>query len=221
MCTTCNYLLEPKRRTWEIHPSIVDRVMSLKPEHKTGIDFLEDLIVRGLNAGVADLTLPPLQSPHTPTKENKHSVEVERVRDREGLDGCREASGYKGRERERENKRYVFEVPDSLDWCKDQVEVYWKEAKVGKKTKHAAALLFTELEKIKSTYGEAIALEQIALATANNWKSITAVNYERMCLPKLKNYPKEPEAKHPAYKEWKDPYLDQPSTNDVIKDLLA
>ena len=195
--------------------------MSLKPEHKTGTDFLEDLIVKGINAGVADLTLPPLQSPHTLTNENKHSVEVERVRDREGLDGCREASGYIGRERERENKRYVFEVPASLDWCKDQVEIYWKEAKVGKKTKHAAALLFTELQKIKATYGEEIVLEQIALATANNWKSITAVNYERMSLPKAKNYGKEPEPKHPAYKEWTNPYLDEETKNDLVKELLA
>lgn len=209
------------RKTWEIHPAIVSRVMALKPEHKSGIDFLEDLIVKGLNSGVAELTLPPLQSPHTHTQENKQSLEVERVRDREGLDGCREASGYKGRERERENKRFVFEVPQSLDWCKDQIEIYWTEAKAGKKTKHAATLLFNELEKIKLTYGESVALEQIALATANNWKSITAVNYERMSLPKAKNYTKEAEPKHPAYQEWKDPYLDIPHDNDLIKELLA
>ena len=53
------------RKTWELHPTIVSRVMDLKPEHKSATDFLEDLIVKGLNSGVADLTLPPLQSPHT------------------------------------------------------------------------------------------------------------------------------------------------------------
>ena len=117
------------------------------------------------------------------------------------LDGCREASGYKGREREKGNKRFVFEVPDSLDWCKDELLLFWKEAKAGKKTVHAANLLFTELEKIEAKYGKPVALEQIGLATANSWKSITAVNYER----NMPSYKKaiEPETLHPAQKEFK------------------
>ena len=192
--------METKRKTWELHQSIVSRVLAVKPEHKSATAFLEDLVVKGLNAGFADLTLPPLQSPHTSQIKNNNQ-EHEGLRGKEGLGGCREANGYKGREGEKGSKRFVFEVPDSLEWCKDELLVYWKEAKAGKKTIHAANLLFNELEKIESKYGKPVALEQIGLATANNWKSITAVNYERN-MPSFKKAI-EPEIIHPAQKEFK------------------
>ena len=129
---------------------------------------------------VAGLTLPPLQSPHHQPTLNEERIE----REKEGLNES-EANVHKGRERERKEnktKRYQFVVPDSLDWCQGDLTTYWKEGKTGKKTEHAAKLLFSEVEKIASNYSQSIALEQIALATANSWESITLKNYERFGL---------------------------------------
>ena len=222
MCTTCYYLLETKRKTWELHPSVVDSMMAIKPERKSQKDFLEDLVVIGINNWVDNLTLPPLQSPH-----HNPTLREERIeREKEGLNES-EANVHKGRKGERKEnktKRYQFVVPDFLDWCQGDLTTYWKEGKTGKKTEHAAKLLFSEVEKIASNYSQSIALEQIALATANSWESITLKNYERFGLaPNVSKQAKEPETQHPAYKVFKasDVYGDKgPTTNPVMQSLL-
>jgi hypothetical protein len=210
--------LETKRKTWELHPLIVDAMMSKKPQHKSQKDFLEDLVVIGLNNWVASLTLPPLQSPHHHPTINGERIE----RDREGLNESG-ANVHKGRERERKEtttKRFNFVVPPFLDWCQGDLTTYWKEGKTGKKTQHAAKLLFVEVEKIASNYSQSIALEQIALATANGWESITLKNYERFGLaPNVSKQTKEPESLHPAYKVFKAPETG-PTTNPVMQSLL-
>ena len=200
-------------------------MMAIKPERKSQKDFLEDLVVIGINNWVANLTLPPLQSPHhQPTLNEKNEKRIER--EKEGLNES-EANVHKGRKGERKEtktKRFNFIVPDVLDWCKGDLSTYWKEGKTGKKTEHAAKLLFSEVEKIASNYSQSIALEQIALATANSWESITLKNYERFGLaPNVSKQTKEPESKHPAYKVFKasDIYGDQgPTTNPVMQSLL-
>ena len=128
----------------------------------------------------------------------------------------------KGERKENKTKRYQFAVPDALDWCQGDLTTYWKEGKTGKKTEHAAKLLFSEVEKIASNYSQSIALEQIALATANSWESITLKNYERFGLaPNVSKQTKEPEPLHPAYKVFKAPEQRQaPTTNPVMQSLL-
>lgn len=222
MCPTCKNLLETKRKTWELHPLIVDAMMQKKPQHKSQKDFLEDLVVIGLNNWVASLTLPPLQSPH-----HHPTAKEERIgREKEGLNEsvANVHKGRKGEGKETATKRFNFVVPEFLEWCKGDLTTYWKEGKTGKKSRHAAKLLFSEVEKIAANYSKSIALEQIALATANGWESVTLKNYERYGLsPAISKQKQEEENYHPSRQVFKaaDFYGDQgPSTNPVMQSLI-
>ena len=206
----------------KLDTDVLNRIEAIKPRYIPLSSFIALLLDRVVNDEVANLTLPPLQSPHHHPTINEERIE----RGKEGLNES-EANVHKGRKGERKEtktKRYQFVVPDALDWCKGDLTTYWKEAKTGKKTEHAAKLLFSEVEKIASNYSQSIALEQIALATANSWESITLKNYERFGLaPNVSKQTKEPESKHPAYKVFKasDIYGDQgPTTNPVMQSLL-
>ena len=206
----------------KLDTDVLNRIEAIKPRYIPLSSFIALLLDRVVSDEVANLTLPPLQSPHHQPTLNEERIE----REREGLNES-EANVHKGRGRERKEnktKRYQFVVPHTLDFCKGDLTTYWKEGKTGKKTEHAAKLLFLEVAKIAANYSESIALEQIALATANSWESITLKNYERFGLaPNVSKQTKEPESKHPAYKVFKasDVYGEQgPTTNPVMQSLL-
>jgi len=205
-----------------IDDRVLEEALQRKPHYLSTTAFLSQIIDSSNKKEFASLPLPPLQSPHHHPTTKEERIE----REKEGLNES-EANVHKGRKGERKEnkpKRYQFVVPDALDWCKGDLTTYWKEAKTGKKTEHAAKLLFSEVEKIASNYSQSIALEQIALATANSWESITLKNYERFGLsPNVSKQTKEPEFKHPAYQEFKasDFYGDKgPTTNPVMQSLL-
>ena len=202
-------------------------MMAIKPERKSQKDFLEDLVVIGINNWVANLTLPPLQSPHhQPTLNEKNEKRIER--EKEGLNES-EANVHKGRKGERKEnktKRYQFVVPDALDWCQGDLTTFWNEGrkKNSPKTEHAANYLFNQIEKIEKDFGRSFALEQIAQATANGWTSITHANAVRYAsnIANAKQT-KEFDPQHGPYKVFKasDIYGDQgPTTNPVMQSLL-
>ena len=74
---------------------------------------------------------------------------------------------------------FKFAVPVDLDWCRDELETYWREGKSGKKSKHAAALLFNGVRSIAEKYGERVVLDQLELATAKGFDNLTLRNYEQ------------------------------------------
>ena len=74
---------------------------------------------------------------------------------------------------------FKFVVPPDLDWCKEPLLTYWKEGKSGKKSKHAAALLFNGVRSIAEKYGERVVLDQLELATAKGFDNLTLKNYEQ------------------------------------------
>ena len=204
----------------KLDTDVLNRIEAIKPRYIPLSSFIALLLDRVVNDEVANLTLPPLQSPHHHPTLREERIE----REKEGLNES-EANVHKGRKGERKEnktKRYQFVVPDYLDWCQGDLTTYWKEAKTGKKTEHAAKRLFLEIEKIATNYSQSIALEQIALATANGWESITLINYERFGLaPNVSKQTKEPEPLHPAYKVFKAPEQRQaPTTNPVMQSLL-
>lgn len=206
----------------KLDADVYNSMEAKKPRYLSTSGFIALVLEIHDKGEVAGLTLPPLQSPHHQPTLNEERIE----REKEGLNES-EANVHKGRKGERKEtktKRYQFVVPDFLDWCQGNLTTYWKEGKTGKKTEHAAKLLFSEVEKIASNYSQSIALEQIALATANSWESITLKNYERFGLaPNVSKQNKEPETQHPAYKVFKasDVYGDKgPTTNPVMQSLL-
>ena len=208
-------------QTVGLDKEVVERIEAIKPKYLSLSGFIAlylDIIESGQVAG---LTLPPLQSPHLQHSLNKNQID-RRV---EGLDGWQQPSSHEGRREERKittnkKKHFKFEIPQTLDFCKGDLETYWNEAKTGKKTAHAANFLFEQLHKIEKAYGQRTVLEQIALATAKGFESITLSQYEKFGLPSTT--PKqEPEPKHPAYKVFKAPDPSEESTtNEILKDLI-
>ena len=202
-------------------------MMSKKPKHKSQKDFLEDLVVIGLNNWVADLTLPKLHS----LQDNKNLLEqeLETKQDVQGLRDCDLARPYEeDLRKELSNKkakktRYEISVPPDLDWCEQRILEFW-EVKKKNKTENAASFLFAQLNAIKEKYGEQVVLDQLELATAEGFQSITMNKYEKLGLPVANHkQTKEPEFKHPAYQEFKasDVYGDKgPTTNPVMQSLL-
>jgi Arc/MetJ-type ribon-helix-helix transcriptional regulator len=121
-------------------------------------------------------------------------------------------------------QRFVFSVPPSLEVVKPELLSFWSEYKAGKKTRAAAALLITGCQDLLDKYGEKVLREQIALACANNWQSITLKGYEQYGLPRrIGGAPAQPEVKHPASREFRGGrFVDEepPVTNPVTAGMF-
>jgi hypothetical protein len=120
---------------------------------------------------------------------------------------------------------FKFSVPADLDWCRDKLETFWREGKSGKKSKHAAALLFSGLRSIAEKYGEKVVLEQLELATAKGFDNITLKNYEQFGVARRNTAatPAQPEHKHPAAREFRNGRFvdeDGPTTNPALEGLF-
>ena len=164
-----------------IRREVLEKVHQQRPYTIPLNVFVNTLLDEAITARVANLTLPPLQSPHTPTIENKFGKESELV--------TRKSK----QEREKPLTKYRFTVPKQFEYCKEELKTFWKNKPV--KTEAAAKILFTELKKIQEDSNKTIVIEEISEATSKGWKSITFKNYVR--------YKKPPETevtKHPAQK---------------------
>ena len=101
--------------------------------------------------------------------------------------------------------KYIFSVPPELDAVKTELLEFWKDYKHGRKTRAAGAMLITGCQAILGKYGVSVLREQIELACANNWQSITLKGYEQYGLVTKKGFtPAEPQHKHPAYRDASD-----------------
>ena len=65
----------------------------------------------------------------------------------------------------------------------DLIAEFWK-CKAGAKSDKAWAFFQTELTKIQKKYGDRVLRDQLELATASRWKSVTLKNYEQFGLNK-------------------------------------
>jgi len=113
-------------------------------------------------------------------------------------------------------------VPKELEWCRKPLLEFWHE-KGGKKSKQAAIFLFNQLITLTEKYGQQVVLDQLELATAKGFDSITVKNYEQFGLTASKGTgkPHEPEFRHPASRVFtaKDGFT-EPATNPVLKELF-
>ena len=107
--------------------------------------------------------------------------------------------------KEKENlkkKRFKFNadlIPFELEFASSLIVDFW-QSKKGKKTEAAFNLLMGEkgLIGIKKKYGEDAVKDQITLAIANEWQSITLQNYETFAKAKTTSWNPEPTTGHPA-----------------------
>jgi hypothetical protein len=90
-------------------------------------------------------------------------------------------------------------IPFELQSLSTLVEDFWYSKK-GKKTEAAFDLLMSEkgLLGIKKEYGEDATKDQLTLAIANEWQSITKKNYETFSKTKTPSWNPEPTTGHPA-----------------------
>ena len=107
--------------------------------------------------------------------------------------------------KEKENlkkKRFKFSsdlIPFELESASSLIVDFW-HSKKGKKTEAAFNLLMGDkgLIGIKKKYGEDAVKDQITLAIANEWQSITLQNYETFAKTKTTSWNPEPTTGHPA-----------------------
>ena len=90
-------------------------------------------------------------------------------------------------------------IPFDLEFVSSLIVDFW-HSKKGKKTEAAFNLLIGEkgLIGIKKKYGEDAVKDQITLAIANEWQSITLQNYETFAKAKTTSWNTEPTTGHPA-----------------------
>ena len=77
----------------------------------------------------------------------------------------------------------MHEVPGCLFPHEDLIRSYWK-AKPKTKTQAAWDLLMRELTKIQDNYGDDVVRDQLVLAEAQRFQSITLKNYEQFGVSK-------------------------------------
>ena len=77
----------------------------------------------------------------------------------------------------------THDVPGCLFPHEDLIRSYWK-AKPKTKTQAAWDLLMRELTKIQDNYGDDVVRDQLVLAEAQRFQSITLKNYEQFGVPK-------------------------------------
>lgn len=86
-----------------------------------------------------------------------------------------------GRESEgtpRKGTSWKKTIPPVLACHSDLILAFW-DHKAGAKSEAAWKLLMTELSKIQERYGERVVRDQLELAAANRFKSVTLKNYEQ------------------------------------------
>ena len=86
-----------------------------------------------------------------------------------------------GRESEgtpRKGTSWKKTIPPVLDCHSNVIFAFWNH-KAGAKSEAAWKLLLTELCKIQERYGERVVRDQLELAAANRFKSVTLKNYEQ------------------------------------------
>ena len=90
-------------------------------------------------------------------------------------------------------------IPFELEFASSLIVDFW-HSKKGKKTEAAFNLLMGEkgLIGIKKKYGEDAVKDQLTLAIANEWQSITLQNYETFAKAKTTSWNPEPTTGHPA-----------------------
>ena len=147
-----------------VDAEVLEAVLAKKPHYIDNSGYLSDLLVKGIQTLDTSFIV-------TERATNSHRPNGASVVSKDLIE-------------EISKKKFVFSVPDDLQWCDQLLLEYWKEGKGGAKSERAAIFLFEQLIKMESLYGKQVVLDQLTAATAHRWESITVANYERFGLPK-------------------------------------
>ena len=180
------------RQNTPIYKSLLQECRDRKPEWTSTTSFVNEMLARGLATLDTSVTL---------------KVPNERERKKEKSEGTlsntNRVSNSINKEKENFKKtRFKFSkdlIPFELQSLSTLISDFWYSKK-GKKTEAAFDLLMSEkgLLGIKKEYGEDAARDQLTLAIANEWQSITKKNYETFSKTKTPSWNPEPTTGHPA-----------------------
>lgn len=105
-------------------------------------------------------------------------------------------------------------LPEELKPLSDLIRDFWR-VKRGSKGERAFALLETGLKAIHDADGHDAVKHQLELAINGKWQSVTFANYEKF-KPQPKAWEKEPEVKHPAYRDFTAERLERERQSQAI-----
>ena len=180
------------RQNTPIYKSLLQECKDKKPEWASTTSFVNEMLAKGLAT---------LDTQGTLKVPNERERKKEK---REGtLSNTNRVSNSINKEKENFKKtRFKFSkdlIPFELQSLSTLISDFWYSKK-GKKTEAAFDLLMSEkgLLGIKKEYGEDAARDQLTLAIANEWQSITKKNYETFSKTKTPSWSPEPTTGHPA-----------------------
>ena len=180
------------RQNTPIYKSLLQECKNKKPEWASTTSFVNEMLAKGLAT---------LDTQGTLKVPNERERKKEK---REGtLSNTNRVSNSINKEKENFKKtRFKFSkdlIPFELQSLSTLISDFWYSKK-GKKTEAAFDLLMSEkgLLGIKKEYGEEATKDQLTLAIANEWQSITKKNYETFSKTKTPSWNPEPTTGHPA-----------------------
>ena len=177
-----------------IDTEVLQRLEGIKPRYITTTGFLSQIVEQHIEERV-DETLKGSLQPSKGHHASKPAVEIsERSEEQpykelslraeeahveaEALEAVRAPSGLK----RSQVTRAIDPAYQSLQCHADLIEEFWR-AKKGRRSDRSWVLLLNGLTAIQSAYGDRVVREQLELAAANGWSSITLANYEKFGLP--------------------------------------
>ena len=182
------------RQNTPIYKSLLQECKDKKPEWASTTSFVNEMLAKGL------ATLDTQGTLKVPNERERKKEKSEGT-----LSNTNRVSNSIKKEKENFKKtRFKFSkdlIPFELQSLSTLISDFWYSKK-GKKTEAAFDLLMSEkgLLGIKKEYGEDAARDQLTLAIANEWQSITKKNYETFSASKKNKWPFDPEPPtgHPA-----------------------
>ena len=175
-----------------IAPELIKACEDKKPSWLSTTSFINEMVSKGLASLDACDTL---KIPNGRERETKKEGGI--------LSNTNRVPNSINKEKENLKKtRFKFSadlIPFELESASSLIVDFW-HSKKGKKTEAAFNLLMGEkgLIGIKKKYGEDAVKDQITLAIANEWQSITLKNYETFARTKTSSWNPEPTTGHPA-----------------------
>ena len=175
-----------------IAPELIKACEAKKPSWLSTTSFVNEMISKGL------ATLDACDTLKVPNERERETKKSEGT-----LSNTKKVPNSINKEKENFKKtRFKFSpdlIPFELVSLSSLIVDFW-HTKKGKKTEAAFDLLMGEkgLIGIKKKYGEDAVKDQITLAIANEWQSITLQNYETFAKTKITSWNPEPTTGHPA-----------------------
>ena len=175
-----------------IAPELIKACEAKKPSWLSTTSFVNEMISKGL------ATLDACDTLKVPNERERETKKSEGT-----LSNTKKVPNSINKEKENFKKtRFKFSpdlIPFELVSLSSLIVDFW-HTKKGKKTEAAFDLLMGEkgLIGIKKKYGEDAVKDQITLAIANEWQSITLQNYETFAKTKTTSWNPEPTTGHPA-----------------------